>query len=118
MTYLVRSQRKYVGISAHKVRLVIDAVRGMRAIDAVDTLGYMPQAAAHEVRKTIQSALANAEENESMAPEDMWISEIYADEGPTAKRFLPGGRGRVNPIFAAPLTLPFCSKNANQLAPD
>ncbi|MCO6452827.1 MAG: 50S ribosomal protein L22 [Caldilineales bacterium] len=99
MTYLVRSQRKHVGISAQKVRLVLDSIRGMRALDAVDQLGYMPQAAAHEVRKTVKSALANAEENESMAPEDMWISEIYADEGPTARRFRPGGRGRIKPYF-------------------
>ncbi|NOX60398.1 MAG: 50S ribosomal protein L22 [Chloroflexi bacterium] len=99
MTYLVRSQRKYVGISAQKVRLVIDVIRGMRALDAMDVLSHMPQAAAHEVRKTLQSALANAEENESMAPEDMWIAEIYADEGPRAKRYRPGARGRVKPII-------------------
>lgn len=99
MTFMVRSQRKYVGIPAQKVRLMVDAVRGMRALDALDILSNMPQASAHEVRKTVQSALANAEENESMAPEDMWISEIYADEGPTAKRFRPGARGRVKPIL-------------------
>lgn len=99
MALLVRAQRKYVGISAQKVRLVIDLVRGMQAIEAIDILSLMPQAAAHEVRKAVQSALANAEENESMAPEDMWISEIYADEGPTAKRYRPGARGRVKPIL-------------------
>ena len=97
--YLVRSRRKFVGISAQKVRLILDVVRGMRALEAVDVLSYMPQAAAHEVRKTVESALANAEENESMAPEDMWISEAYANEGPTAKRFRPGGRGRIKPLL-------------------
>ncbi len=99
MSLLVRSQRKYVGIPAQKIRLVLDLVRGMQAVEAADMLSHMPQTAANEVRKTVQSALANAEENESMAPEDMWISVIYADEGPTAKRFLPGARGRVKPIL-------------------
>lgn len=99
MTFLVRSQRKYVGLSAQKVRLVIDVVRGMRALDALDVLNHMPQAAAREVRKTLQSALSNAEENESMAPEDMWIAEAYVDEGPRARRYRPGARGRVKPLM-------------------
>ncbi|NOZ49554.1 MAG: 50S ribosomal protein L22 [Chloroflexi bacterium] len=99
MALLVRAQRKYVGISAQKVRLIIDLVRGMRAMDAIDMLSHMTQAAAQEVHKVVKSAIANAEENESMAPEDMWIQAIYADEGPTAKRFRPGARGRVKPVL-------------------
>lgn len=99
MSLLVRSQRKYIRISAQKVRLLADLVRGMPAIDAVDMLEHMPQSSAYQVRKTIKSALANAEENESMAPEDMWISEIFADVGPTTRRFRPGARGRVKPIL-------------------
>ncbi|RME81726.1 MAG: 50S ribosomal protein L22 [Caldilineae bacterium] len=99
MALTVRCQRKYVGISAQKVRRVIDVVRGMQALEALDVLSYMPQAAAREVHKAVQSALANAEENESMAPEDMWIAEIYADEGPTAKRYRAGARGRYKPIL-------------------
>ena len=99
MSYLVQSKRKYVGISAQKVRLVIDVIRGMRALDAMDVLAHMPQAAAKEVRKALESAIANAEENESMAPEDLWIAEIYADEGPSIKRYRPGARGRVKPII-------------------
>lgn len=99
MSYLVRSQRKYIGISAQKVRLVIDVIRGMQALEAMDVLAHMPQAAAVEVRKTLQSAIANAEENESMAPEDLWIEEIYADVGASTKRYRPGARGRVKPII-------------------
>ena len=98
-TLTVRAQRKYVGLPSQKVRLVTDMVRGMRALDAVDALSHMTQHAAYEVRKTVQSALANAEENESMAPEDMWIAQVYADEGPTAKRYRPGARGRAKPIL-------------------
>lgn len=99
MALLVRAQRKYVGISAQKVRLIVDLVRGMRAMDAIDMLSHMPQAAAQEVHKVVKSAIANAEENESMAPEDMWVQAIYADDGPTAKRFRPGARGRVKPVL-------------------
>ena len=99
MSLLVRSQRKYVSISAQKVRLIVDVVRNMQALEAVEVLSNMSPNAAYEVRKTLQSALANAEENESMAPEDMWIAEIYADVGPTAKRYRPGARGRVKPIL-------------------
>ena len=99
MNPTVRAQRKYIGLQPQKVRLVTDMVRGMRALDAINALSHMPQAAASEVKKTIQSAVANAEENESMAPEDMWVAQIFADEGPTAKRYRPGGRGRVKPIL-------------------
>lgn len=95
----VRAIRKYVGISSQKVGLITDAVRGMRALDAVSVLANMPQAGAAEVRKVVQSALANAEENESMAPEDMWVAQIFATEGAQAKRFRPGARGRVKPIL-------------------
>lgn len=95
----VRAQRKYVGISAQKVRLVIDRVRGMRAEDALTTLKFMPQAAAKPVYKVVASALANAEENEGLARNDMWIAEIYADEGPTRKWRRFGARGRFKPIL-------------------
>lgn len=95
----VLAQRKHVGIPAQKVRLVINQVRGMRAEDALATLRFMPQAAAQEIFKTINSALANAEQNEGLAREDMWISEIYADVGPTRKWRRFGARGRFKPIL-------------------
>ncbi len=95
----VRAQQKHVGISAQKVRLVINHVRGMRAEDALSTLKFMPQAAARSVHKTVASALANAEQNEGMARQDMWISEIYADEGPTRRWRRFGARGRFKPIL-------------------
>ncbi|MEA3335842.1 MAG: 50S ribosomal protein L22 [Chloroflexota bacterium] len=95
----VRAQRKYVAMSAQKVRLVIDQVRGMRAEDALVTLSFMTQAAAAEVYKAVASALANAEQNEGLAREDMWITEIYADEAPTRKWRRFGARGRFKPIL-------------------
>lgn len=95
----VRAQRKYVPISAQKVRLVIDQVRGLRAEEALTTLQFMTQAAALPVYKTIASALANAEQNEGLAREDMWIAEIFADVGPTRKWRRFGARGRFKPIL-------------------
>jgi large subunit ribosomal protein L22 len=95
----VRAQQKHVGISAQKVRLVIDQVRGMRAEDALSTLTFMPQAAARSVHKAVASALANAEQNEGLARADMWIAEIYADEGPMRRWRRFGARGRFKPIL-------------------
>ncbi len=95
----VRAQRRHIGISAQKVRLVINQVRGMNAEVALTTLKFMKQSAAHEVYKALASALANAEQNEGLAPEDMWISEIYADEGPTRKWRRFAARGRFKPIL-------------------
>lgn len=95
----VRAMRKHVGISAQKVRLVIDQVRGMKAEEALSVLSFMPQAAAQPVYKTIASALANAEQNEGLAREDMWIAEIYADVGPTRRWRRFGARGRFKPIL-------------------
>jgi len=94
----VQAQRKYVDIPAQKVRLVIDQVRGMRAEDALTTLSFMPQGAAQEVYKAVTSALANAEQNEGLAREDMIIGEIYADEGPSRRWRRYGARGRFKPI--------------------
>jgi large subunit ribosomal protein L22 len=95
----VRAQRKYVGISAQKVRLVIEQIRDLRAEDALVTLQFMPQSAAREVYKTIASALANAEQNEGLAREDMWITQIYADVGPIRRWRRFGARGRFKPIM-------------------
>lgn len=94
----VRAQQKHVGISAQKVRLVVNQVRGLRAEDALNMLKFMPQSAARPVHKAVASALANAEQNEGLARQDMWIAEIYADEGPTRRWRRFGARGRFKPI--------------------
>ncbi len=98
-SFEVRAVAKYVPISAQKVRLVIDQVRGMRAEDALAVLAYMPQRAALLVTKTIASALANADENFGFDRSDMVISYIAADEGPTRRHGRFGARGRFKPIL-------------------
>jgi large subunit ribosomal protein L22 len=99
MDFEVRAKARYVPMSAQKVRLVIDQVRGMNADDALDRLGFMPQAAAQPVFKLIYSAVANAEENLGLARDDLYIAEIYADEGPTRRWRRFGARGRFKPLL-------------------
>ena len=91
--------QKYIGISAQKVRLVINQVRGMRALEAIDVLQFMPQAAAEPVSKAIKSALANAENNFGVDPEGLTVAEISADGGPTRRWRRFGARGRFKPIL-------------------
>lgn len=90
--------QKYVGISAQKVRLVINQVRGMRALQAIDVLQFMPQAAAEPVSKAIKSALANAENNFGVDPDGLTVAEISADGGPMRRWRRFGARGRFKPI--------------------
>jgi len=99
MSLEVRAVAKYIRMSAQKVRLVADLVRGMPATRALDVLRFTPRTAAYEVRKVVQSAVANAEENYGLDADVLYISAITADEGPTLKRGHPGARGRYKPIL-------------------
>lgn len=94
-----RAITKYVGISPQKVRQVIDQVRGMQAEQALAMLRHMTQSAAQPVAKTIASALANADENEGLAREDMFVAAIMADGAPVRKWRRFGARGRFKPII-------------------
>jgi large subunit ribosomal protein L22 len=93
-----RAVTKYVGISPQKVRQVIDQVRGMQAEQALAMLRHMTQSAAQPVAKTIASALANADENEGLSREDMYVVTISADGAPLRKWRRFGARGRFKPI--------------------
>ena len=95
----VKATAKYVRMSPRKVRLVVGAVRGKPVNEALATLDFLPNAAARAVAKVVKSAAANAENNYQLSPDDLYITRIYADEGPTLKRFRPRARGRVSPIL-------------------
>jgi len=86
-------------VSAQKARLVVDLVRGKPAVEAVDILRFIPNKAAEPVRKLVQSAMANGEENFGVAREDLYIYKIFADEAPTRKWREFGARGRFKPIL-------------------
>ncbi len=89
-----RAQARYSHMGPRKARRVIDLVRGMKAVDALDVLRFDPHAASEDVYKVVASAIANAEHNEHLDRDSLWISEAYVDEGPTLKRFRPRAQGR------------------------
>ncbi len=94
----VRAVSKYIMGSPIKMRRVVNEVRKMRALRALEVLALLPQAAAVPVYKTIKSALANAEENHALDAEDLIIAEISVNEGPRLRRARYGARGRFKPI--------------------
>lgn len=94
----VRAQARFVRQSPQKVRAVLDLVRGMPANEAIQVLQFSERRAALPVRKVVQSALANADNNFGFDAEELILSECYADEGPTLKRWRPRARGRATPI--------------------
>lgn len=88
-----------IRISPQKARLVADVVRGMNAGAAVTTLRFMPKKAARIIRKVLESAVANADQLESVDVDNLYIKEITVDGGPMLKRFRPRAQGRATRIL-------------------
>ena len=99
MAHDIRAQLRFLSISAQKVRLVVDLVRGKDAVKALEILRFTPQAAAQPVSKLLASAVANAEENFGVSRDDLFVAKIFADEAPTRKWRRFGARGRFKPIL-------------------
>jgi ribosomal protein L22 len=95
---LVRAQAKYVRSSARKARLVMDHVRGRPVGEARALLRHSPRGVARDVERLLNSAIANAENNHELVGDDLYVKEIYADEGPTLRRFRPRAQGRATRI--------------------
>lgn len=93
-----RAQARFVRMSAKKVRPVLDLVRGEPVMHADEILQFTPREAARQIRKVLQSAVANAVNNDSLPGDELFIAACYADEGPTLKRFRPRARGRATRI--------------------
>ncbi|MDZ7690468.1 MAG: 50S ribosomal protein L22 [Balneolaceae bacterium] len=96
-----RAVQKHLRKSPRKVRLVVDAVRGENVAKAIKKLEFIKKAAAPEVAKVIKSAAANARDKfQEVRPDDseLYIKEIYANEGPTLKRIQPAPMGRAHQI--------------------
>ena len=93
-----RAIARYIRISSRKVKVVIDLIRGKSVNEAMGILMYTPKAAAEPVLKLLKSAVANAEHNMNLAAEDLYIAEVFADQGPTLKRFRPRAQGRASRI--------------------
>lgn len=88
-----------LSLSAQKVRLVIDMVRGKSANEALEILRFVNKRAALPVQKLVASAVANAEENFGVSRDDLFVAKITADEAPTRKWRRFGARGRFKPIL-------------------
>mgnify|MGYP000986571404 FL=1 len=95
----IRAYLRFLPISAQKVRLIVDLVRGKDATDALDLLRFVPNRAAQPVLKLLKSAVANAEENFGVSRDDLYVATIFADEAPTRKWRRFGARGRFKPIL-------------------
>jgi ribosomal protein L22 len=95
---VVRAQARYVRTSARKARLVCEHIRGKDVAEARAILAFTPRAVAEAWTKLLESAVANAEHNHELDGEELRIHRVYADEGPTLKRFRPRAMGRATRI--------------------
>ena len=95
----VAARLKGAQISAQKVRLVADQVRGLRVEEALGLLEFSSKKAAHLVKKLLDSAIANAENNEGADVDELKVSSIFVDEGMTMKRLRPRAKGRADRIL-------------------
>jgi len=87
-----------VRIAPRKARLVVDLIRGKQVGEAIAILKLTPKAASPIVEKLLNSAIANAEHNYNMDINNLLVSEVFVDEGPTMKRFRPRAQGRASQI--------------------
>ena len=94
-----QAHAKYIRISPRKVKIVIDLIRGKSAEDAQAILTYTPTAAAPVVLKVLNSAIANAENNQNLNRKDLIVAEVYANPGPTLKRYVARSRGSASPML-------------------
>ena len=94
-----QAHAKYVRISSRKVKIVIDLIRGKNVDEAAAILMYTPKAASPVVLKVLNSAIANAVNNLEMNRQDLYVAEVYANPGPTLKRYVARSRGSASPML-------------------
>lgn len=90
---------KYVRLSPRKVRLIMDEIRGRKVEEAINMLSFTPQKGGKILKKLINSAISNAQQNTGIDVDKLYIKRIFADEGPTLKRFSPRAQGRATRIL-------------------
>ena len=93
-----RAKASYVRSSAYKAREVLDLIRGKSYAEAAEILQFSERGISEDILKVLDSAVANAEHNDSQLAEELYVSACYADEGPTLKRWRPRARGRATRI--------------------
>jgi large subunit ribosomal protein L22 len=90
---------RFIRISPQKARLVADIIRGRNVEEAVNTLRFMPKKGARILRKVLESAVANASQNEAIDVDTLYVKTIFIDGGPMLKRMMPRSMGRANRIL-------------------
>ncbi|MBU1547932.1 MAG: 50S ribosomal protein L22 [Deltaproteobacteria bacterium] len=90
---------RYIRISPQKARLVADLVRGKSVDHAINALRFLPKKGARLLKKVIESAVANASQNESIDVDTLYVKSIFIDGGPMLKRIMPRAQGRANRIL-------------------
>ena len=93
-----RAIARYIRISSRKVKIVIDLIRGKSVKEAEAIHRYTPKAATEPVLKLLNSAVANAENNLELNRDDLYVAEVYANQGPTLMRYRPRAHGRASRI--------------------
>jgi len=93
------AKHRFARTSAQKARLVADQIRGLHVEKALEVLTYSNKKAAVLVKKVLESAIANAEHNDGADIDELSVSKIFVDEGPTMKRIKPRAKGRADRIF-------------------
>ena len=94
-----RSVVRYARVSAHKARPVLNQIRNKSVGRADEILAFSERSVSDVISGCLQSAVANASNNDGIPQEELFVSECFADEGPTLKRFRPRARGRATSIF-------------------
>jgi large subunit ribosomal protein L22 len=90
----VKSHVRFIRVTPFKARRVVDLIRGQHVEEARRILLYTPRAAALPVRKVLDSAVANAENNHQLPADTLYVAKAFVDEGPTLKRYRPRALGR------------------------
>ena len=93
-----RATAKYIRVTPRKVKIVVDLIRGKQVDQALAILAYTPKSAAPYVEKLLNSAIANAENNLEMDRASLYVAEVYANQGPTLKRYWARSHGRADMI--------------------
>ena len=88
----------FARISARKVKIVVDLIRGKNADEALAIVKFTPKAASEIIEKLLKSAIANAENNHYMNRANLYVAEIFANQGPTLKRIRPAAKGSAHKI--------------------
>lgn len=94
-----KATAKYIRVSPRKMKFICNMVRGKNVDEVLSTLRFTPKKGAHELEKVVRSAAANAENNFDMVRENLYVAEVYANQGPTLKRFRPRAKGSAYKIL-------------------